>query len=383
MKILVVDDEAGIRDLCAEMLNTAGHQVSVALSGEEAVERLGEGWDIVLADITMPGIVNGNELVRRTRALGNTDVLLMTGSPDLDTAIEAMKDGAFDYLIKPFTQDALLMAVKRCDDRRQLSQELAREKALRGELDRAYTELARMEKVRESFGQFVTPEVAEFVLAHPRDFLKHGARKTVTIMFVDVRGFTAFSARVQPEEVVAVLNEIFLLVINAIQIEGGMLNKFLGDGLMAVFGAPVPIVNHAQAAARAALRAREGVDTLSASRRKLGLDPLRIGIGLNTGEVVAGCVGTTHRAEYSVIGHAVNLAARLESIAAAGQVLVGPETLVLLRDAFELSGTIALKVAGVVEPVPMAELIAEKRGTANPERTYAGAYQTIPRNGEA
>jgi adenylate cyclase len=383
MRILVVDDEAGIRDLCSQMLSSVGHQVSVASSGEEAVHRLDEGWDIVLADITMPGIVNGNELVRRTRALGNTDVLLMTGSPDLDTAIQAMKDGAFDYLIKPFTQDALLMAVKRCVDRRQLSQELAREKALRGELDRAYSELARMEKVRESFGQFVTPEVAEFVLAHPRDFLKHGERKTVTIMFADVRGFTSFSARVQPEEVVAVLNEIFLLVIDAIQGERGMLNKFLGDGLMAVFGAPVPIVDHAVAAARAALRAREAVDTMSVARRKLGLDPLRIGIGLNTGEVVAGCVGTTERAEYSVIGHAVNLAARLESIAAAGQILVGPETLVLLKDVFELSGTIALKVAGVAEPVPMAELIAETQTAANSERISTDVHQTVTRNGEA
>lgn len=382
MKILVVDDEAGIRDMCGQMLSAVGHRVSVATSGEEAAPRLAEEWDVVLTDITMPGIVNGNELVRRARAVGNTDVLLMTGSPDLDTAIQAMKDGAFDYLIKPFTQDALLMAVKRCDDRRQLSQELVREKALRGELDRAYSELARMEKVRESFGQFVTPEVAEFVLAHPRDFLKHGERKIVTIMFADVRGFTSFSARVEPEEVVAVLNEIFLLVINAIQMEGGMLNKFLGDGLMAVFGVPVPIVNHAQAAARAALRARKAVESLSMSRRALGLDPLRIGIGLNTGEVVAGCVGTTERAEYSVIGHAVNLAARLESIAAAGQILMGPETLVLLRDAFELSGTIALKVAGVAEPVPMAELIAEKRSVTNPHGRDPHAYETIPRNGE-
>ena len=120
-----------------------------------------------------------------------------------------MKDGASDYLIKPFSVDALRMAVTRCADKRRLSQELIREKALRAELERACTNLARLEKVRESFGQFVTPEVAEFVLDHPQDFWKRGERKVVTILFADVRRFTPFSARVQPEEVVSALNDIF------------------------------------------------------------------------------------------------------------------------------------------------------------------------------
>lgn len=361
MKILVVDDEAGVRDVCSQILGRSGYKVTTVSSGEEAIPLLAGDWDIILTDLTMPGAVDGNEVVRRTRKLGSADVLLMTAYPGLDTAIQAMKDGAFDYLIKPFSVDTLLMAVQRCVDKRQLSQELAREKALRAELDRAYTELARMEKVRETFGQFVTPEVAEYVLSHPQDFMKHGERKEVTILFADVRNFTPFSARVQPEEVVSVLNDIFVRMIGAVNSAGGILNKFIGDGLMALFGVPVPIEDHAQAAARAALRARDAVEAMAESRRKLGLDPLRIGIGLNTGEVVAGCVGTQERAEYSVIGNAVNLAARLEEAAAPGQILVGPEIGKRLRGTFELSGTIAMKLAGLPEPVPVAELIGEKR----------------------
>ena len=361
IKILVVDDEAGVRELCDQVLSAAGYGVTTVVSGEEAVPRLGENWDIVLTDLTMPGVVDGNEVVRRTRELGSADVLLMTGFPALDTAIQAMKDGAFDYLIKPFSVDTLLLAVKRCVDRRRLSQELAREKALRAELNRAYTELARTEKVRETFGQFVTPEVAEFVLAHPEDFLKRGERKEVTILFADVRGCTPYSEHVQPEEVVSALNDIFVRVIDAVQREGGTLNKFMGDGLMALFGVPVPNADHARAAARAALRARDAVEALSGSRAQLGLDPLRIGIGVNTGVVVAGCVGTRERAEYSVIGHAVNLAARLEKVAAPGQILVGSETSKLLAGSFELTGTIALKLTGLTNLVPVAELIGEKR----------------------
>lgn len=360
MKILVVDDEAPILDICAQTLSGAGYEVRTVSSGEEALPLLGQDWDIVLTDFTMPGLVDGGELVRRVRAAGSADVILMTGYPTLDMTIQALKDGAFDYLIKPFPLDALLVAVKRCANKRELSQELAREKNLRETLQQVYTQLKQMEQVRESFGQFVTPEVAQLVLADPRGFLKRGERKVVTVMFVDVRNFTSFAACVEPEAVVSALNEVFAIVIETVQQEGGILNKFIGDGLMALFGAPVPNTDHARAAARAALRARDAVESLSESRRTRGQDPLRIGIGLNTGEVVAGCLGTKERAEYSVIGHTVNLAARLEKTASPGQILVGAETGKLLCGAFELSGTSTLKLPGLPEPTPVAELIGEK-----------------------
>ena len=320
-----------------------------------------QGWDIVLTDFTMPGKMDGVELMWHVRAAGDADILLMTGYPTLDMAVQAVKGGAFDYLIKPFSLDTLLMAVKRCANKRELSQELAREKILREELHQAYAQLEQMEQIRETFGQFVTPEVAKFVLAGPQDFWKRGERKVVTVLFADVRSFTSFAECVEPEEAVSALNEIFALVIEAVQREGGILNKFIGDGLMALFGAPLPKKDHACTAARAALQARDAVESLAESRRKLGQHPLRIGIGLNTGEVVAGCLGTKDRAEYSVIGHTVNLGARLEEVAAPGQILLGPETDNLLRGAFELSETITLKIAGLSDPVPVTELIGEKR----------------------
>ena len=361
MTILVVDDEAQIRDVCSQVLTNADYEVRTVASGEEALPLLGQGWDIVLTDFSMPGKVDGGELMWRVRSAGDADVIIMTGYPTLDMAVQAVKGGAFDYLIKPFSIDTLLVAVKRCANKRELSQELAREKILREELHQVYARLEQMEQVREAFGQFVTPEVAAYVLAHPQDFLKHGERRVVTVLFADVRSFTSFAACAEPEEVVSALNEIFALVIEAVQREGGILNKFIGDGLMALFGAPVPNEGHARAAARAALRARDAIEVLAVSRYKLQKEPLRVGIGLNTGEVVAGCVGTKERAEYSVIGNTVNLAARLEKAAAPGQILLGPETGRLLRGAFELSGTITLKLPGFSQPTPVAELLGEKQ----------------------
>lgn len=352
-KILIVDDEKMVRNICGLLLrDLAGEIVSVS-SGEEALARLDENFDIILTDLDMPGSVDGGELTRRVRAAGSADVLIMTGHPDLSTAIQAVKDGAYDYLIKPFTADTLRAAVRRCIDRRRLSQELAREKALRAELDRAYSELSEMEKVRELFGQFTTPEVAQFVMAHPEDFWKRGERRTVTVLFADVRGFTAFAARVPPERAVEALNEVFEVVIGAVQTERGIVNKFLGDGVMALFGAPLPAPDHASAAARAALKARAGVRALAG---KPGMEFLRVGMALNTGEVIAGCLGVRERTEYSVIGHPVNLAARLEKVSEPGQILLGPDTTRFLSGNFLLRDLGTLALAGVTGPVQVHEL---------------------------
>ena len=357
MKALVVDDEPAIRDICSRFLEKEGWEVSVAASGDEAAKRLGEGWDVILSDLSMPGSVDGNELVRRARAAGSADVILMTAFPELSSAIQAMRDGAYDYLIKPFTNETLLLAVRRCAEKRRLHQELTREKILRAELDKAYFELAQMEKVKETFGQFATPEIAKLVLAHPSDFWKRGERKEVSILFSDVRSFTPFAAQVPPEEVVWALNDIFARVIAAVQKEGGIVNKFIGDGMMALFGAPVPAPDHAEAAARAALRARDAIEELAEARRKLDLQPLRIGLGVNSGEVVAGCLGTRDRAEYSVIGNAVNLAARLEESAGPGQILIGPETVKLIGSRFETRSLGPRTFAGIEKPVVVAELL--------------------------
>jgi adenylate cyclase len=358
MNILVVDDEEGIRKFCHHLLQHAGYTVSTSTTGEEAVQRLHEQWDIILTDLTMPGSVDGNELTRQARARGNADVLLMTGYPGLETAIQAIKGGAFDYLIKPFTADTLLTAVQRCIDRRELSRELSREKLLRSELNRTYDELVKMQQVRETFGQFVTPEVAEWVLANSQDFCKRGEHKTVTVLFADVRRFSWFAAHVSPEEVMSALNEVFACVIDAVQEGGGILNKFIGDGLMGLFGAPVPNGDHAAMAVRAAFLARDASERLAQARQALSLNPMRIGIGINTGEVVAGCVGTKQRTEYSVFGHAVNLAARLEEVAAPGQILIGPETARLLAGRVLTRDVGKLALPGIDEPTPVVELLS-------------------------
>ncbi|MBL8023329.1 MAG: response regulator [Elusimicrobia bacterium] len=358
MKVLVVDDEKSMRDLAVRTLKEAGYTVETASSGDAALALLPGDFEIILTDLDMPGKTNGVDLTRVARSKSNCDVIIMTGFPDLSTAIEAVREGAYDYLVKPFSPDTLRMSLDRCSAKRGLSKELESEKALRAELKKAYTELSSMQKVRDLFGQFTTPDVANFVMDHPDDFWKRGARREVTILFADVRRFTPFASRVSPEEAVLALNNIFEVLVSAVRAEGGEVNKFMGDGLMAIFGAPRDMPNHAAAAACAALKARTMFQFLAPAG--VGENGLAVGFALNTGEVIAGCMGTKLRTEYSVIGSPVNLAARIEKVCGPHEILMGPTTADRVRSLFRLEEKGPVDLAGFPEPVPLWSLLSPK-----------------------
>jgi class 3 adenylate cyclase/FixJ family two-component response regulator len=367
MKILVVDDEIHIRELCQRLLRGEGYEVETAADGVEALERLRDGWDIILTDITMPGGVDGLRVVREARALGEADVIVMTAYPEINIVIAALREGAYDFLIKPYNSETLFRAVSRCAEKRRLSVQLSREQSLRKELETAYGELVELKKINDTFGHFVSPEVVRYLTEHPELFHQRaGERVTASVMFVDVRRFTPFAVSAAPERALATLNQIFQRVVEAVNGEGGVLNKFMGDGALALFGAPVPLKDHAAAAARAALKLRDAVDRLAAERKAEGLEALRVGVGINTGLVVAGYLGSAERAEYTVIGNTVNTAARLEGIAAPGQILVGPETRKALEKDFGLKMLAPRKLAGLPEPLAVYELTGEGRA-ADPE----------------
>ncbi len=363
MKILVVDDEPHIRELCQRLLRGEGYEVDTAADGVQALARLDAGWDIVLTDITMPGGVDGIRVVREARSRGGADVIVMTAYPEINVVINALREGAYDFLIKPYNRETLFRAVSRCAEKRRLSTQLSREQALRRELEKAYAELVELKKINDTFGHFVSPEVVRYLTEHPELFHQRaGERITATVMFVDVRRFTPFAVSAAPERALQTLNQIFQGVVDAVNGEGGVLNKFMGDGALALFGAPVPQKDHARAAARAALKAMHYVDRLAEARRAEGLEPLRIGIGINTGLVVAGYLGSAERAEYTVIGNTVNTAARLEEAALPGQILLGAETSKALSEGFSLKTLSPRKLAGLPEPLSIHELVGARDG---------------------
>ncbi len=172
--------------------------------------------------------------------------------------------------------------------------------------------LRERERLRDLFGRFLSREVSEAVLAGRVSLA--GERKTITALFVDMRGSTAFAEQFPPETVLAALNQYFEVIILAVEAHGGIVNRFVGDEAVCVFGAPAALPDHAERAVQAALSIREGLRYVNAKRAGLGQPELRFGLGVNTGEVVAGATGSEERQEYTLIGDAMNLGARLQAL---------------------------------------------------------------------
>jgi len=229
-----------------------------------------------------------------------------------------------------------------------------------GVLTESFNRMARSlrekEMIKRAFTRYVAREVVEEVLKDPEHAMLTGERREATVLFCDIRGFTSMSERLTPEQVVGLLNEFYTLMIETVFKHDGTLDKFLGDAVMAVFGAPIAHPDHAARAVMTALDMRQAVAGLGARRRVAGLDAFEVGIGVALGEVVAGTVGTEERMEYTVIGDSVNVAARLQDRAKAGSILLSRRTYEAVSDLIDAKSLGAMKVRGKEEEIEVYEV---------------------------
>jgi adenylate cyclase len=200
--------------------------------------------------------------------------------------------------------------------------------------NRMAEDLEVKEKIKDSFGQYVTPEVVDMILNNP-DMMK-GSKIEATVLFVDIRGFTSLSEGKEPEGIVDLLNEYFTRVTDVVNRNNGHINKFVGDEAVAVFGAPVADPRHAVTAVKAALEIQKEMTRLNWERKMEDIY-LEVGVGINSGEMVAGSIGSEEKREYTVIGDSVNVGSRLTSLAKGGEILITNRT-------YELIGEHRIKV---------------------------------------
>ena len=299
--ILIADDDGLSRKLLRRLLERDGHEVCTAANGAEALELFaGEPIDVVLLDIVMPELdgIAVLERLKATPGASHVPVVMISAVDETDSVVRCIEIGADDYLPKPFNPVIL---------RARINAGLTKKRLY--DLERA--------RVHDVFSRFVPEEVVDNVLERTDDDLRLGGVRTVgTVMFTDIRGFTAFAEDRPPELVIEALNHYFDEMSDAILEHGGTLVAYRGDGFLAVFGAPIEVEDHAD---RALSAARDMVDVRLPRFNEwlctngLG-EKVRMGVGLNSGPFMSGNVGSLRRLEYTVTGDTVNTASRIEGL---------------------------------------------------------------------
>jgi class 3 adenylate cyclase len=365
-RILVVDDNATNIKIVQTRLTSEGYDIVTAVDGEEALAVAHEQTpDLILLDIMMPKL-DGIEVCKRLRGdpgFPFTPIILVTAMTDPKDVIAGLEAGGDEYLTKPIDHGALvarvrsMLRIKALHDRAEaLTAEVSRWNAsLEQRVEEQVAELERVGKLR----RFFSPQLAEAILSGGADDPLGSHRREITVVFCDLRGFTAFSELAEPEEVMSVLREYHAATGELILRYEGTLERFTGDGMMIFFNDPVPVPNAPERAMRMAVAMRDRVAAMSHDWAARGYE-LSHGIGIAQGYATLGAIGFEGRWDYGAIGTVTNLAARLCAEAAADQVLVSQRVAANVSDLVEVDDLRAVTLRGFHRPVPACTVRALK-----------------------
>jgi DNA-binding response OmpR family regulator len=361
--ILVVDDQRPVLEMTAGLLRALGYEVVTAQDGEAALERVrSRNPDLVVSDIMMPGM-DGYELCRRLRTDPATALLPVVLVTSLDPASERVKGieaGADDFLSKPVNWPELFARVRRLLRVKQLQDEVRRQAdELRGWNETLEGRVREQVRAIERLGRlkrFFSRQVAEAIVAGGEEILEPHRREIIAV-FLDLRGFTAFTDRADPEEVLELLRAYHVTLGRTVDEFGGTLEHFAGDGIMIFFNDPFPVEGAAERSVRMALALQRAFTPISQAWRKLGHD-VGLGIGIAQGEATLGVIGFEQRWEYAAIGNVPNLAARLCGEARAGEILLDAQTEREIAHLADTEQVGPLTLRGFLHAVPAFRLVA-------------------------
>jgi class 3 adenylate cyclase/CheY-like chemotaxis protein len=365
-RILIADDNPDNLDIFRTRLAAHGYEVLTATDGQEALAvALEMRPDLILLDVMMPKI-DGTDVCRRLKAdssLSFMPIVMITAKTATEDIITALEAGADEYLTKPVDHGALVARVKSMLRIKSLTDTVEAQKAKLSEwnatLERRVNEqLLQLENLSQ-LKRFFSPQLAEAILSGNTADPLATHRREVVVVFLDLRGFTAFAETSEPEEVMGVLREYHAEMGKLILEHEGTLERFTGDGMMIFFNDPVVVPNPAERAIRMAMAMREQVSELSKGWRKRGHD-LSLGIGIAKGYATIGAIGFEGRLDYGAVGTVTNMAARLCGEANGGQILTNRKTLTDFETlvVVETIGELAMK--GFAKPVGAFNVVALK-----------------------
>jgi adenylate cyclase len=351
LRVLVVDDQPIVAAALRKMLASEAELDFLYCSDpKEAITMAIEfSPTVILQDLVMPGI-DGLELVsafRKEAATRQVPLVVLSSKEDPEVKVAAFARGANDYLVKLPHEKELCARVR--------YHSTAYVRLL--ERDKAFADVERHNRfIRDVFGRYVSDEIVDDLLERPDGLTLGGERRTVTVLMADVRGFTTLSERLDPEQVVALLNGLLETMTEIIVQHGGTIDEILGDAVLVIFGAPVRHADHARRAVSCAIDMQLALPQINARHEEMGLPTLEMGIGVHTGEVVAGNIGSRRRAKYGVVGSPVNLTARIESYTVGGQILVSAVSAAAAGDDLRIDATMEVRAKGFTEPVTVFEV---------------------------
>ena len=368
--ILVVDDNPANVDILRERLTANGYRVVTGADGEQALALVREHKpDLILLDVMMPKL-DGIEVCRRLRAdrsLPFTPIVLVTAKSDPQDVVAGLEAGGDEYLTKPVDTISLaarvhsMLRIKALHDT--VQEQAARLQEWNATLEQRVAEqldeLQRLGRLK----RFFSPQLAEsIVMGGSEDPLK-SHRREVVVVFLDLRGFTAFAETTEPEEIMAVLRDYQGEMGAVILAHEGTLERFAGDGMMVFFNDPIPVPDPAARAVRMIVAMRERLGRLTAKWRKRGFE-LDFGAGIAQGYATIGAIGFEGRWDYGAIGTVTNLAARLCDEAKAGEILLSQRAFASVEELVDVEPAGSLQLKGFLKPVTAYKLVGLKEQLA-------------------
>ena len=342
LHILVVDDEPDLEPLIRQKFRRRVRKgdlvFTFAADGLDALEKLEADplIDVVLTDINMPRM-DGLALLAR---IGELERLLksvvVTAYGDMQNIRTAMNRGAFDFLTKPIDLEDLEITINKAQEQVALQK--------------------KAEQVRATFGRYLSDDVVSVLLEQPEALKLGGEKRKLSILMSDLRGFSNISERFPPERVVEFLNIYLGYMADVITTYNGTIDEFIGDAILVIFGAPFLREDDASRAVACAVAMQQAMKTVNAELADGGFPALEMGIGINTGEVVVGNIGSAKRTKYGVVGSHVNLTGRIESYTVGGQILISESTLREAGEAVEIGKEMKLSAKGFSEPISIFEV---------------------------
>ena len=352
--VLVVDDLPENLDLMSRLLRKMACSVITADSGAIALDLLEqESVDLVLLDLVMPSI-DGREVLARIKQSEQhraIPVIMISGRQDMDQIVDCIQVGADDYLLKPVNSVLLSARIKSGLERKRWHD---KEEQYREQLEK------RELFIRQTFGRYISDAIVDEILENPEGLKLGGDLRSVTLMMSDIRSFTTLVEHLPPEKVVTLLNRYLGKMTDIILEHGGTIDEFLGDAVLAAFGAPTKTPDHAQRAVTCAIAMQAAMDDINTQNKADGLPEIEMAIALNTGEVVAGNIGSERRSKYGFVGHEVNVTSRIEDAALPREILVSERTLKCLDlTGFNVGESRCLNPKGIEETLSVFPIYGE------------------------